>query len=355
MSATVKKKTAFGVSTLRFGRNRAHPGLDPNGLYAKRPLACDPCLYSPQSLSEIFRVNRFKKINKDPWRYKAELEEWAQNLGYRNQRILESNAYYKSILGPAWHEVEWTPAYRAACKNVGFGRTQRFRRSKNKLPGPGTYYKENPFKALYGPHSTRLTMNREEPCRFKDSTPKWSLAPNRYNVLDKDSIENATNRTITKRGPYDLFTGKRDGSSIKNHFTRKRLMAATWPIALKGTLSKYDKSHFGKLNKTGRELPYMGRTALVDTAMCKRKPEDPGPATYPEDRPAPEIKKNKRAFNSSYDRGPGYQRVVVWPGVGRYSPKDVSCGLPGQGHRHVFLSKVDRTLGAILPQPMNSF
>ncbi|KAL0902203.1 hypothetical protein ABMA27_000128 [Loxostege sticticalis] len=355
MVATQNNPAPFGASVKRFGKITVHPNLDPSGLYTVRPLGCDPCLYHPQPIHKIFEVNRNRKTDKDPWRYKKEVEEWAKNLGYRNQSILDKRRWQQSLLGPAWHDVPTLPKYEPACKNVGFGRTPRYKPSKNTIPGPGTYYKAVPFKAPYGPHSTRPSFEREEPCRFKDTCPRWSLAPDQYRIVDKESIEQKSNKIVSLRGPYDLFTGKRDGTTIKNHFNRTmRVSAATWPIALRGSLEKYKKSHFGTMNKTGRDKPYRGRNALVDIAMCLRRPEEPGPAHLNIDTPKV-FKQNKCGFNSSYDKPPGYQRVIVWPGVGRYRVKKVSCGLPGHGHRHVFLSKLGRTIGSYLPEPMNSF
>ncbi|XP_032527635.2 ciliary microtubule-associated protein 2-like [Danaus plexippus] len=353
--AKPKEAVPFGSKVQRFGKITVHPNLDPSGLYTIRADGCDPCLYHPQDINEIFKINRKRKTEKDPWRYKKELEEWARNLGYRNQKVLERRKWFNSILGPAWHDVPERKKYEPACKNLSFGRKARFGSSKNYLPGPGTYYKTVPFKAPYGPHSSRPTFEREEACRFKDTSLKWSLAPDRYKILDKQSIENKSKKIVSIRGPYDLFTGKRDGSTIKNHFSAsQKCSAATWPIALKGTLDKYEKSHFGVMNKTNRSLSYRGRNALVDISMCLKKPTDPGPAHYNTDKPKT-FKQNKCGFNSSYDKPPGYKRVIVWPAVGRYRAQSISCGILGQGHRHVFLSKQERTIGAIIPEPMNSF
>ncbi|XP_075991125.1 uncharacterized protein LOC142986490 [Anticarsia gemmatalis] len=349
-----KNVAPFNSNVKRFAKPTTHPSLDPSGLYLIRPDACDPCLYHPIRIQDLCEKTHAKNIDKDPWRYKSELEEWAQNLGYRNQKILEQRRWQNSLLGPAWTELNEPAKYESACPNVGFGRTSRNVRSRNFVPGPGTYYKAKPFKVPYGPHSTRPTFDREEPCRFKDPSPKWSLAPDRYRIIDKESIAEKSNKLVSLRGPYDLFTGKRDGTSIKNHFNRTRLAAATWPIALKGTLDKYSKSRFGEMNKTGRDRPYRGRNTLVDLSMCLRKPEDPGPGHYDVCKPRV-FRKNPRGFNSSYDKPPGYMRTVVWPGVGRYRITDVPYEIEGNGHKHVFLSKLGRTIGAVLPQPMNTF
>ncbi|KAJ8737875.1 hypothetical protein PYW08_000470 [Mythimna loreyi] len=351
----------FNSTQKRFGPFTGHPNLDPSGLFVTdRAPGCDPCLYRPKSVRRICEAIHSKNIDKDPWKYKNDLEEWSKNLGYRNQKILENRRWQKALLGPAWHEIRDIPAYQAACMNVGFGRTALFKPSKQRAPDPGTYYKAVPFKAPYGPHSVRPSFDREEPCRFKDPpSSKWSLAPNRYSILDKEQIDQKSKKLVSIRGPYDLFTGKRDESTIKNHFsTSLKCTAATWPIALKGSLEKYKTSHFGVLNKTNRNKPYRGRMALVDLSMCPRKPKDPGPGHYDVGKAKPFVQ-YKYGFNSSYDKPPGYRRVIVWPGVGRYkvtTGRPESCpGIPGSGHKHVFLSKIQRTIGAIIMPPMNSF
>ncbi|KAF9422001.1 hypothetical protein HW555_002221 [Spodoptera exigua] len=351
---TTKIKKGFNSTSERFGRLTVHPNLDPSGLYATRPAGCDPCLYHPNPIQSLCEAIHKKNIDKDPWRYKNELEEWAKNLGYRNQKVLEQRQWNRSILGPAWHEVRELPKYEPACMNVGFGRTPRTKPLKQTVPDPGAYYRAVPFKAPYGPHSSRPSFEREEACRFKDTSPKWSLAPNRYTIIDKDSIEHKSKKVVSIRGPYDLFTGKRDESTIKNHFnTSLKCSAATWPIALKGSLEKYKSSHFGTLNKTNRDKLHRGRNTLVDLAMCPRRVQDPGPTHYTTTPPTT-FKQNIHGFNSSYDKPPGYKKVIVWPGVGRYR-LSTQRSIVGHGHRHVFQSKIGRTIGAVIQPPMNSF
>lgn len=354
--ATVAKRdlVAFGSKVPRDARPYVHPKLDPTGLYSTKPLGCDPCLYQPRPIENT--CNPKKVIKKDPWRCKTELENWSKNLGYRNQHVLKQRRWQSSIGGPAWTNVPDEVKYEPACRNVGFGRTPRFKSSIVSYPGPGTYFKTDPYKVPYGPHSTRPTFEREDPCRFKDTTNKWSLPPNIYRITDKDSIENKPKKVVSRRGPYQLFSGKRDEFSIHNHFAFSRCSSRTWPIALPGCLEKYKKGHFGEMNKTNMDNPPTNRIAVNNLGSCKRRKEDPGPASY--DVGNPPIRtfdQNIYGFNSSNDKPPGYVRCVVWPGVGRYNVKTLSCGLPGNGHRHVFLSKVGRTIGTHIQEPMNSF
>ncbi|XP_049884736.1 uncharacterized protein LOC126379836 [Pectinophora gossypiella] len=349
VATKVKTPLGFGSNVPRFGKIHYHPGLDPSGLFVTRPKGCNPCLYHPVPFYEYYLSKRRQKADKDPWRYKTELEDWSKNLGYRNQKILEQRRWFATLLGPAWTEVPEPTKYEPACNNLNFGRTPRFKSYSKSVPGPGTYFRGEPYKAPYGPHSTRPTLEREDPCRFRDPTPRWSLAPNRYTLVDKDSIENKPKKIVSLRGPYDLFTGKR-------FTTPKRVVCATWPIALPGCFEGYKKKHFGKWNKTGREVPPRNRNAMTDLANIPRKSTEPSPYSYNVVRPMFEFPQYKYGFNSSYDKAPGYQRTIVWPGVGRYNlAKGHPCGMPGHGHRHVFLSKIKRTIGAVIPEPLNSF
>ncbi|KAJ2954012.1 hypothetical protein O0L34_g2225 [Tuta absoluta] len=349
----VSKQVAFGSNVPRTKKMFFHPFLDPQGLTIDRPLGCDPALYHPQSTQEVYK--KLHSAKKDPWHYKVELTDWCKNLGYKNQKILERRRWFATLLGPAWTTVPDPIKYEAACKNVGFGRVTRFKPSKfHGVPGTGTYFRGEAYKVPYGPHSTRPTFERGPPCRFPDTTPRWSLAPNRYNIVDKEDIEHKPKKGASIRGPYDMFTGKRDGSTIKNHFGQsQKVFSKTWPLKFPGCLERLKKNHAGEWNKTGRDHPPRNRVALTDLAMIPRRVSDPSPASYFEfeERKVPQ---NKHGFNSSYDQPPGYVKMRVWPGVGRYT-LGKSRNAPGHGHRHVFISKVGRTIGAVLPQPMNNF
>ncbi|KAI5640368.1 hypothetical protein NE865_07293 [Phthorimaea operculella] len=344
------KRVGFGSSVPRFQKPVVHPCLDPQGLQVDKPLGCDPALYHPQSIQEVYKKLHVTK--KDPWRYKVELTDWCQNLGYKNQKILERRRWFATLLGPAWTFVPEPTKCEAACKNVGFGRVSRFKPSRNAVPGPGTYFREQ-YKAPYGPHSTRPTFDREPPCRFLDSNIR-SLAPNRYNIVDKEDIEHKPMKGFSTRGPYDLFTGKRDGSTIRNHFGRSQIVySKSWPLKFPGCLESLKKKHTGEWNKTGRDHPPRNRVALADLAMIPRRPSDPSPVTYFQHQEI-EYPQLKHGFNSSYDQPPGYVKMRVWPGVGRYTLAKKKA-VPGKGHRHVFISKVQRTIGAVIPAPMNTF
>lgn len=110
--------------------------------------------------------------------------------------------------------------------------------------------------------------------RFKDTEPAFRKPPNIYNVPDPNSLEALMKRVVSIKGPYNLFTGKRDGTSIKNHFSppytivpdRYHLepsdldimlthpMKARWgPLRIQSKYKEYKSSSNAKICFTGME------------------------------------------------------------------------------------------------------
>lgn len=80
--------------------------------------------------------------------------------------------------------------------------------------------------------------------RFKTPSQPWKIAPNRYSVRDRGSIAAKLAKVVSKRGPYDLFTGPRDETTIKNHFAPPAFKGPlnwfnTWPSELDNLLHSY--------------------------------------------------------------------------------------------------------------------
>lgn len=83
--------------------------------------------------------------------------------------------------------------------------------------------------------------------RFKDESPVWKKAPNCYDPNDPGSISALLNKVVSKRGPYDCFTGPRDETTIKNHFAPPLFKGPlnwfnTWPNELEILLKHPRKS-----------------------------------------------------------------------------------------------------------------
>lgn len=114
----------------------------------------------------------------------------------------------------------------------------------------GTYFRDIFMKdAKTHKHFTKLPEFEWDGFadRLKGTSPEWRQAPNRYNPKDVGSISALLEKTVSKRGPYDCFTGPRDGTTIKNHFAPPSFKGPldwfkTWPNELDHLLNHKDKS-----------------------------------------------------------------------------------------------------------------
>lgn len=86
-------------------------------------------------------------------------------------------------------------------------------------------------------------------------------------------------------GPYDLFTGPRDNSTMTGYFAPSKLPPIkSWPMQIPSTLDRYKHksyANYGKISKTDRFLKNPGsRNYLTDLVMCPKDPNSPGPGYY---------------------------------------------------------------------------
>lgn len=109
----------------------------------------------------------------------------------------------------------------------------------------------------------------------------YQQPPNRY-TIKSNSI---TDKTISKRGPYDTFTGPRDYTTIKNHFassvTKSPDKFYTIPSALDQLLQNPRKKRYGKFLVAER-FPE-GMTVTVNKKgfnMFEKDTNYASPATY---------------------------------------------------------------------------
>lgn len=340
---TPGKHVAFGVGAKKLGRMTVHPRLDEQGLFTARDIGCDPALYTPKPIYKIYPITKKRPDTKDGWRYKVELEEWSQNLGYRNARILAERSFRKTLLGPLWYDVKEPAGYEPACTNLGFTRCKRppIHRA-NSYPGPGNYKIDQPKKMSY---SILQSFDQNLWCRFSDFKKPWSLAPSRYIINDPNDVANLSKKVVSLKGPYQLFSGER---GLKMNMCS----AASWPISFKDDFNRFGNSNYGKFNKTGRDRPYAGRMRYTKVTVVD--PNAPGPAHY-NLALLTEFQPSKQPFNSGDMRPRSYKRVMLCPGVGSYNTEFEGCGIKGQGWRSAFISKVERSIGGNIIKPYNTF
>lgn len=151
-------------------------------------------------------------------------------MGFRNPDVLCKRVFERSLGGPGTYELfDYKDKKDVSIfKNVGFGTGERFHsaiRDETLPPGYKIYSLSSIWKlTVLGCHDikTLRTKFTKIPTfewdglatRFKISEPPYRKAPNRYN-LPPTCI---TDKVVSKRGPYDTFTGPRDQTTIKNHF-----------------------------------------------------------------------------------------------------------------------------------------
>ncbi|KAK2578633.1 hypothetical protein KPH14_012127 [Odynerus spinipes] len=354
-----KPPPPFNQTSNRDGRIGLHPKL-----YTHSP---EGPAFGSYDVTSIKRKN--KAVS---WKREMETKHFSESLGgrYIESRVIQRELMEKG-LGPGTHEIEQWPENildkpcKSLRKDVGFGTTPRFKRVvRVNTPGPGSTVKvHNPYYYL---ELSRSKGSSTLPSfefdglapRFREIQRRWILPCNRYNVKDPRVLEAVLHKVTGKRGPYDLFTGPRDERTIRGYMTRKIENYQGWPISLPGEVEKLlHKSRYykGRISTCPRFPKMMGsRMALKDISMCYKNPKDPGPGHYDPSSP----RKPRNRMNYAFNIGVENVRPIVYqgirPGPGRYKIKDAKR-IKGNGWSWIFKSKVPRTIGAILPQPYNSF
>ncbi|KAK9874122.1 hypothetical protein WA026_002475 [Henosepilachna vigintioctopunctata] len=325
---------AFGSSTPRFARIGFHPGLDPSGCMMNITRGGGPGQYD---------IGFIKCTLKDsvgsPWTRMVELEEFSRFLGFRNAPILAEREFQKTHRGPGTYmipdEMDRQRTFSLA-KNKDFTSGKRFSSTiKYDSPPANTYFRHISNKMHMKKRSFGNVPRFEWDgfaSRFKDDEPPFRKPPNLYKIPDPGSLEALKARVVSSKGPYNLFTGERDGTSIKNHFSPPKDDAPDKyhlePSDLDKLLHHPSKKRCGKFLKDERfpKRP-TARMQLSDLTMCYKDPNDPGPGHYDLSNQL-SIKPVSQAlypFGSSnlYQRPP--IRWTIHPGPGRYYITEPSC------------------------------
>lgn len=348
MTTPFKTKYPFGVQTKRFATIGFHPGLDPDGYMNAHKKKLGPGQYDPK-----YCLCLQKAPEKSPWTIKKRTEEFSQTLGFKNHGILENRKYMKCSGGPGIYDIPesiWQAKKCSILTNKDFGMTKRFTTLRNNNPGPGSYGKDIA-------KTTTMNMNRFSTKetfefdgfvdRFKPPYKPWAMPPNKYRPVDRNSIEKLLSRVVSKRGPYDLFTGPRDGTTIKNHFAPPlKCSPDKYYSYLDGAnylLLHPNKKMTGQFFKANRFPKYPAtRMMMNDISTCYRDPKFPGPASYDIKQSSIRIlDKSQHAFNDSKVEARPGRKWEISPGPGRYKIKHPHCSQKKRA-TCVFLSKTGR-------------
>ncbi|XP_076390396.1 ciliary microtubule-associated protein 2 [Megachile rotundata] len=347
-----KPRPPFNSSSERDAKIGLHPKF-----YASKSDA------PPVGTYDIPRL-KCKSVARD-WKRELEVEEFSATMG---GRLLEKYVTQRNLMrtgrGPGTHEIiQWPDdILKKSCKtvrtDVGFGTVPLFKLdSIPEIPGPG-YTRKNPYYYIDKRRQEGLSRiptfeyDGLQP-RFRRVSKSWSLPCNLYNVKHPDTIEAFLKKTTGKRGPYDLFTGPRDSSTIKSYLTTAKLEDnGDWPKLLPSELDKllHKSNYFKGRWITCPRFPKVPgiRMVLQDIALCYKDPKHPGPGHYDPKSP----RKPKNAKNYPFDMNVEFVRPVILtdtqPGPGRYNIKGKDI-IKGHGWTFVFKSKAPRTNFIVIP------
>ncbi|KAF5284924.1 hypothetical protein FQA39_LY16879 [Lamprigera yunnana] len=280
------------------------------------------------------------------WKRKVLMEEYSKNLGYRNAKLLLEREFRRTFGGPGSYDIPdaiFKPLLSSCMYNVGFTRQRRFYCDRMDVPAPGTYSTGVSKMSKHRKGFTSVPTFEWDGFlnRFKPPGQPWSKPPNLYSPVDAGSIESTLKRVVSKRGPYDLFTGARDDSTIRNHFAPSRIKRPEkfliWSDDLDLLLHHPNNHYKGLFLKEKRFGLPTQRHMIDDPSQSNRDPNSPSPFTYNVSGPKKKIKSNKYAFNQSVKH---VRPPVDWtlrPGVGRYTFRQFACGKLKESW--VFMSK----------------
>ncbi|XP_050536209.1 uncharacterized protein LOC126902681 [Daktulosphaira vitifoliae] len=220
-------------------------------------------------------------------------------------------------------------------KKAFLSSSSRFKNnSKNDKMGPGlyTYYDSSLNKSCGLKRGLFSKLSRESEKNIND----WKIPPNVYD-LRNHTIKHFVERKISARGPYDIFTGPRDDSTIIGHMNDnlKRFSFVTsnyWPPAAPKLMDHYRKTFVGKFH----ELPAF--------KFSRKVIFEPSTHYYNLRRDLCSSKVNKYPFNNTEPRYKNSKEIRPEP----FDYHIQSKLLKENGHTNVFKSKTP--IGFLVPK-----
>ncbi|XP_006025905.1 lymphocyte expansion molecule [Alligator sinensis] len=156
---------------------------------------------------------------------KAQEAAWLSQIPHFHfKEIWKKTKYLKDRLGPGTYNIkdflqETRPSSTRGICDTG---EERFKDTiRDCYPGPGTYGRNgNPYalieeKETFSAKSQGIMDSRTAKCIFPSAAGS-GLGPGTYNL--KNSIDELLNRVVSKRGPYDTFSGDRSKPVISGHY-----------------------------------------------------------------------------------------------------------------------------------------
>lgn len=339
----------FGTQKQRFEVAGIHPKRRPPGTITQ-------VYYDKKSMSPMSRklgpgtynvANGSFDEQKNSWdtgwkrAYETSLAAKLPHLLYREE--WEKKQLQKCMLGPGTYDLpdSFAEINKKPGSKLGIcsTRAERFKQSgESGVPGPGTYGKggiphalmeENQLKSAstVGMLDSRVSGKRQLP------DVGSALCPGQYNT--KSFIDELNERVISKRGPYDLFTGDRNKLIAVGHLAApNRADLGPGQYEVKSFLDEFSteqKKRHGKFGKVDRD-PQAPSDRIYCTTLSQwpRKRNEPGPGSYDIDKNVSKTSTNSKRppFGSSAARtdkkamefflgsnssvGPGRYHLSTW-------------------------------------------
>jgi len=369
MAAKNFKGAPFGTQTARFDVAGIHPQSKTPGTYTQVPYCkkiktwknLAPGKYNID-VRDHFNSNVVDLRSKGPgWARQYKVAQLAKmpHLLHRSEAKRRETRIRR--LGPGKYNhkdfVKQNDEKVRSLRGICDTRAKRFVTKDANNPGPGTYglggvpsaameQRQQKSSSTVGMLDSGKTVSREIPLYGCD------LAPTRYNK--KTFTEEILNKVVSRRGPYDLFTGSRSAPVITGHLAVLPASATlgpgsydlpsftdNWNTEHKINLGKFSKLHIeanGTHSETAGE-----RIHCCTLSQCPRQTKEPAPGSYSPKVFSINVKnhnENAPPFDTSASR---YRQVLKTTnvGAGRY---EISTKISTKNNpsKHVFKSTTKR-------------
>ncbi|XP_015211282.2 ciliary microtubule-associated protein 2 isoform X1 [Lepisosteus oculatus] len=368
------KGAPFGVQSARFDVSGVHPTNKKTGTYTEisyckkstnemeRKLG--PGTYDPET-GDFSPRAVWQRTRGPGWKKAQETSRLSQMplLLYRD--VWGEKSFLKTKVGPGSYKIcdfiELQKKRPSSKRGVCEAREERF---KNHLqswtPGPGSYGKGGiPWAVLeekksqsvgtYPPMDFNYGVKR-----FEERTVGCNLGPGTYHL--KSSIDLLLGHRVSKRGPYDLFTGRRDRPATCGYFAelkKANLDPGEYSSGVKTLvegLERKEKKKHGVFS-TLPQYPAVptDRIFLNSLSLCPRPATFPGPGWYdmvltsqPQNqKPSPFLSSAPRVNSRTEKLQNGNYNTA---GPGRYDIRNRQWNKTARGYCSVFNSQTERFL-----------
>jgi len=338
----------FGTQTPRFNVSGIHPQSKTPGTYTQVPYCTKSLKWSKLapgcynvSSRDPFSTKEVKRRKAGPgWKRAYEVCQTAKIPHLLHRAEASRRVERIRRLGPGTYAhtdfIEKSETKPRSLRGICATRDQRFvdKVVKDKMPGPGTYgiggvpAARMEEKAAESPGNVGM-LDSGKSIKRELQLVGCDLAPTRYNKTT--FTEQILNKVVSKRGPYDLFTGSRAKPVMTGHLSVISASSILGPGSYElpsftDDWQQREKKKHGDFSKLHQEGHVRSQTAgerinCAILAQCPRVIKEPGPGQYspkvfsvnviPENKSAP-------AFGLSGSRYMK-EKVINVIGAGRYN------------------------------------